>query len=174
MVRHQRQVDTESDPFLDALKQRIGSEVAVLRALERDIDEADTDSEAPVAPESLTAAAVDHEPAMAQPLGDHMRVSRKGGLAAGPLHVGRHVTGTEAEAAFGLRARAKRERDKRRRARKKDAGSFSLAAVNERVAAFTLRAALGTPQTRWSCPASRSCSACRCVTPAVPLPGDRP
>ena len=117
-MKRKRQTDKKAEPFLDALQRRISSEVAVLRGLERDIDEADTDDEAPVAPRSSTARAGDDEPAMAQPLGDHAWVSE------------------EAEAAAGLRARAKRERDKRRKARKRDAGRFSLAAVNVQMAAF--------------------------------------
>ena len=135
MVKRKRQDDKEADPFLDALQHRIFSEVAVLRALERDIDEGDTDNEAPVAPRGTTAGAGDDQPAMAQPIGDHM-LMHEAGLAPGAVQTGHHVGDKETQAAAGLRARAKRDRDKRRKARKKDAGSFSLAAVSEQIAAF--------------------------------------
>lgn len=145
MRGQKRKIEPEADPFLDAFQQRICGEVAVLRALEQDIDEADTDTEAPVDPRSITAAAGGNdEPAMAPPTGARMRGPAGGGLAPGAAaHTGQYVTGTEAEAAFGLRARAKRERDRQRKARKRDAGSFSLAAVNERMAAFVVEGGAG-------------------------------
>ena len=124
----------DADLLLRDLQQRINEETAVLQDLEAAIDDAATDDEQPVQPRGSSAAAQQSSPAMPQGQAHSMR-----------MHAGCFSEGTADAEAAGLRARAKRERDKRRKQRRKDASGFSLAAVNEDMAAFVAACASEGP-----------------------------
>lgn len=121
----------DSNPFLQALQQRISAETAVLDTLEEDIDGAGTDDEQPVQPRTGPIADQD----ASQDDGHELPAHAHAGHAADAAHA----------AAAGLHGRAKRERDKRRKARKKDAGSFSLALIAEDMAAFVVSSSAEGP-----------------------------